>query len=419
MGTFARAALAVLCLAPGWAEGKGSDVTTTIDLITVAPGDHLFQRFGHTALMVMKTRPGTRRFDSIVYNYGDADFDAPGFAVGFLRGRVNFRIISTGDLAETVGLYASDNRTIFHQRLNLTADQVRRLEAKLAFIATPLRREYPYHFLRSSCATKARDVLDEILGGVIQAQLGKERDRSVREYARRGYAGNLIGEIFNDLFMGRLMDLPRTKHFSLYLPSLLMDYLQQVKVPDPRSESGVVPLADPPTVLYARQGPPPTTGEGRRLIAMACGLLVLVLASGVFAYFGGSAHPRWAGGWLLLWSLPMGLAALLMVTGALLSTVAEGRVNELLMVFPPTDAALWVVAVRWLRARPGTGGRSLAGPLLQGYAWTRLAMVLVSLLGHATGVLFQEPRVMVFLGLACAAGLVAISRRLAVRASGR
>jgi hypothetical protein len=95
-----------------------------------------------------------------------------------------------------------------------------------------------------------------------------------------------------------------------------------------------------------------------------------------------------------------------MVVGALFSTVAEGRANELLLVFPPTDLALLGVALRWLR------GRAVAGRLLRGYAVARLGLALLSLGGHATGLLVQEPRSLVVVALVAAVGLVALTWRL-------
>lgn len=132
---------------------------------------------------------------------------------------------------------------------------------------------------------------------------------------------------------------------------------------------------------------------------------MLVVGLGLFALRGQRERPGRSGAWLLLWSVPLGLCALAMAFGAVFSTVTEGRLNELMLSFPVTDLLLIGVAVRWLR------GRAEAGRLLRGYAVARLALVLLVILGHATGVLIQEPRVMVALALCCTGLLVAITRR--------
>jgi hypothetical protein len=133
--------------------------------------------------------------------------------------------------------------------------------------------------------------------------------------------------------------------------------------------------------------------------------IVLVLGLGVYAIVGQPQRPRRAGVWLLVWALPMALASLAMVFGAVASTVIEGRINELLLSYPPTDIALVAVGWRWYR------GRAFAGTLLRGYAWVRVGMVVLALLGHASGLLYQEPRVLVVLALVATSLLVVITRR--------
>ena len=46
-----------------------------IYLLTCSPGEALYERYGHTALMVIDNELGI----SDVYNYGIFDFDAPHF----------------------------------------------------------------------------------------------------------------------------------------------------------------------------------------------------------------------------------------------------------------------------------------------------------------------------------------------------
>jgi hypothetical protein len=205
--------------------------------------------------------------------------------------------------------------------------------------------------------------------------------------------------------MGRLHDQPQSKYFALYLPSLLSEYLQQVKVPDPAGGKKMVPLAGPPQTLYKRRGPPATAGEGRTLVHLTYIWTALIVILGVLALLTQPERSRRAGIWLLLWALPMGMASACMVFGALVSTVIEGRINELLIAFPTTDLLLVGTAIRWLR------GRAVAGRLLRGYAVVRLALVLLALAGHAAGLLYQEPRVLVVMALICTALLLVITRR--------
>jgi hypothetical protein len=400
----------VAALAPRAALAESRDekpVETTIALLTIGPGDPIWTRFGHTALMVIRQRPGEKAYGSKVYNYGAADFGAPGFAWRFFRGTARFFVAMTGTFNQNVNAYAANNRAIYYQKLNLTRDQVRRVVTRLEHDARPENREYVYHHLRAGCATKVRDLLDEATGGEIRRQLGDRIDpHPPRIYGRLGYAGDVWAEIANDLFMGRLHDAPQTKYFALYLPRLLSEYLREVKVRDPEGKKDLVPLAGPVQLLVDRRGPPATYGEGRTLIHLAYLLIVYLGILGVLAVRAGSARPRRAGVWLLSWAVPMGIAGAMMIFGALFSTVIEGRVNELVLSFPATDLALIWVGVRWVRGRP------TAGKTLRVYALVRLVMVAGVLLGHAVGVLYQEPRVLVFLALACTLILNLLVRRL-------
>jgi hypothetical protein len=399
-------------LAPGVASAETKPVETTIALLTIGAGDPIWTRFGHTALMVIRQRPGEKEYQSEVYNYGAADFGASGFAWRFFRGTARFFVAMTGTFNQNVNAYAANNRAIYYQKLNLTKDQVRKVVARLEHDARPENREYVYHHLRAGCATKVRDLLDEVTGGELRRQLGDRIDpHPPRIYGRLGYAGDIWAEIANDLFMGRMHDVPQTKYFALYLPRLLSEYLREVKVPDPAGKGTnkkTVPLVGPSQLLVDRRGTPATYGEGRTLIHLAYVFIVYLGILGVLVVRSGSTRPRRAGVWLLSWAIPVGIAGAMMIFGAVFSTVIEGRVNELVLSFPATDLALIWVGVRWLRGRP-TAGRAL-----KIYALVRVAMVAGVLLGHAVGVLYQEPRVLVVLALVCTTLLYLVVRRLPV-----
>ena len=433
---------------------------TTVELITIGPGEHLFSRMGHSALLVFKFRKGSKRclkraaklvaeakadptraqelsqraaalqkagkeYKATVYNYGDADFDADDFEWQFLRGTVKFFLSKTESLPGFIELYGRSNRSMTHRRLNLSEAQVKKVAAALEENVKPQHRAYPYHHMEAGCATKIRDLLDRELGGIIREQFaGKPHPLTARGYGRKHLAGHPGAEIFSDLFMGRLHDRPFDKYYAMFHPDALEEYLQQIKVPDPAGSGVKVPLLDPKvsTFLTRRCGPAagegvvardpgpapdcsPMRGEGRSLIHLAYLLMAVLLGVGVWAFLGQPRKPMRAGVWLLIWSIPMGVSALAMVVGALASTVIEGRVNELMLAFPVTDLALMVVGFRWYL------GRGYAGKLLRGYALVRLAMVGLALVLHALGVFYQEPRVMVFVALVCTAGLVVLTQR--------
>ena len=379
---------------------------TELHLITIGPSEHAFTRFGHTALMAIASNKGTKEYISKVYNYGDANFKALDFEWRFFRGTAQFYISVLGTMNQTVTRYARENRDITHQLLNLSDKQIRQLITVLEHDLKPENREYTYHHLTDGCATKVRDQLDTLLGGALSKELKPQEDPlSPRYYGRQVFAGHLLMEVFSDLFMGRYHDKTWSKYEAACVPHVLSTYIQDVKIPDPAGTSKLVPLAVAPKHLYRRRGPPPTAGEGRTLIHLSYVWLALILGLGIFALLGQPHRPKRAGAWLMVWSLPMGIAAVCMLIGATVSTVIEGRVNELMLVFPPTDVLLIGVAWRWLR------GRGVAGKLLRNYALVRLALVALNLALHAAGVFKQEPVVLVVMGAVAAVLLVVITRR--------
>lgn len=391
---------------PAQPVDNATKTKTSIALLTMDLGDHLWNRFGHSAILVVKKDPNKKLAWTRVYNWGDADFQDPWFAYHFLRGDAQFRLSIVGTLSQTVTQYARANRTVYHQQLNLTDDQVAMVVKELNDNYKPSKRYYRYHHREQSCGTKVRDVLDKAVGSAIRDQLAAVRDPDTdRGYGRQGFAGHIAAEIFNDLFMGRLHDQPMNKFYAMHLPMQMMASLPDVMVPNPTGAPGKVPLATAPKPLFTRQGPPATAGKGRTLIHLSTIYLGFMLVFGVIAYFSQPTHPRRAGLWLMVWALPMGLTAIIMAIGFSASTVAEGRYNELMLAFPPTDILLVGVAWRWLRKR------AHAGRWLRIYAKARLGMVLLSLAFHGLGIFYQEPRILVFVALVCTLGLLALSHR--------
>ena len=105
-----------------------ADVTTepganlSVYLMTMGPGDAVWEKFGHNAIWIRDT---TRGLD-VAYNWGLFDFDAVDFYPRFLKGSM---LYSMGGYAgvETVNAYASYNRSVWAQELALTPAQKQEL----------------------------------------------------------------------------------------------------------------------------------------------------------------------------------------------------------------------------------------------------------------------------------------------------
>ena len=152
------------------------DTTYRLSLLTVSPGDALLTRAGHAAIVVHEVWPDGRDMTT-VYNYGDANFDDPWLGVKFAWGQPRFFLSVVGDLYDAVerwGLH--QNRDVWVQDLAVTSTQAERIAYRLGQQSLPVNREYDYHYLTRTCTTELRTLLDEELGGVIEAQLGPRED---------------------------------------------------------------------------------------------------------------------------------------------------------------------------------------------------------------------------------------------------
>ena len=392
------AALVLLALAGLAAPGRARADRAEVELLTMGPGDELYARFGHSALRV---RSADGR--DIVYNFGYTRF-GPDLVWRVLRGTAIFWVQPLS-YAKTVRLYARDNRSTWRQALSLSAAEHAELAALLELNAEPARREYRYHHFRDNCATRPRDLLDRVTGGELRRQLGsRPSGPRLRELVHEGLAGRPGLLLLADLLLGRGLDAPISLWQAGFLPRVLLEVLPTVKRADGQ------PLAGPARPIYLRRksavagdpgGGNPRAGD-RLLWLFALSGLALSTALGLLA----RPRPRLGAALLGLPAVALGLAGLLVWTVAALSSSAELRGNENVLLLWPTDLGLAGVAVRWWR------GRAAAGPLLRGYAALRLAVPMAALLGHAAGALWQRPLSLALLSASFGAGLLLACRAL-------
>ena len=124
-----------------------------VSLLTFAPGEIYWQRFGHNALLVREDGVAPQ-----VYNYGIFDFAQENFFLNFARGRMLYRL-DVAPLDWTLRQYAAERRWAIEQRLALDDDQARALADFLAWNARPEHADYRYDYFLANCSTKARDAI--------------------------------------------------------------------------------------------------------------------------------------------------------------------------------------------------------------------------------------------------------------------
>jgi hypothetical protein len=287
----------------------GSELS--VYLMTMGPGDEVWERFGHNAIGIRDAASGT----DVVYNWGLFSFDEPGFIVRFLRGRMRYWM-GGFDAEATVAEYVARNRTVTIQELDLSPAQRLALRDFLRWNSLAENRYYDYHYFRDNCSTRVRDALDRILGGALrQASESVSTGRSYRFHALRLMAPDLPVAVGIDLGLGRPADRPISAWEEMFIPMELMARLRSVRVPD---DSGrLVPLVTSERVVFTAQRPPERDSPPP--------LIALGLATGVA---GGSL------GWLLWRRARHGSAAARVAVRSLIAVwgFLAGAVGVLLVV---------------------------------------------------------------------------------------
>jgi hypothetical protein len=339
-----------------------------VDLITVEPGEALYERFGHTAL----------------------PFSDPRFLWKFARGEGEFLVIEE-PYATTLARYRDSDRTLMRQRLLLPHPRAVELALRLKEAASPPRNRYLYDQLYDNCATRVRDLIDRVSERALTRAASKHAsDHRYRDDTLSAMAGHPIGHWALDLIGGRHQDLPVTSFHEMYLPVALRDRLAEAElVVEGRRQR----LAEPPEIVFERQGPPRSRAIFRArqlMLAAALSLSALALA---FARAPSRARRRVAAlalGLCCAWSALFGALA---VPLTLLSHVHNFSPNENAWLFWPTDVLLVPALYRGI-----VQGQQPGRPFVAYVAAKGLCLVLLLVL-KAFGVWTQHNLVFVALAL--------------------
>ena len=131
-----------------------------IYLLTCSPGEALYERYGHTALMVIDKELGLQE----VYNYGIFDFSSEHFYWRFVRGETYYQL-GKDEVNRFIGQYIYFGRQVNVQELNLTPEQRDAIYRALIINYYPENRVYLYNFVFDNCATRPFWLLAKAISG--------------------------------------------------------------------------------------------------------------------------------------------------------------------------------------------------------------------------------------------------------------
>ena len=340
-------------------------------LMTIGPGDAIWERFSHNALIIRDEDAGTE----VAYNWGIFDFNQEDFIGRLARGRMLYRMEGFPEAA-LISAYGRLDRSVWIERVNLTPSQRLQLKMLVEETDTDANREYRYDYYRDNCSTRIRDVLDEVLDGQIRSAT-KEVDTGTtyRWHTARLLRPVLAAYAGIQFVVGNRGDESISVWEEMFLPLRMRDHLGSLRVRTPDGDE--VPLLGPPVqVVESRRAPPPDDAPNFLFSFLGTGLLLGAL----FALAGEAAARgrRW-GKWLLAttgsaWSGTVGLLGTALILSWFLTDHFFWGLNENAFQANPLSLAMAVVllpaafgrsrliAVRLTRA---VAALSMAGLLLQ------------------------------------------------------
>lgn len=187
-----------------------------ISILTIGPGNYLYDKFGHSAIRVRDKNIGI----DMVFNYGTYDFNTPNFYSKFARGKLLYSL-SLSDFTDFFQYYRKEDRWITEQLLNLNNNQKKAVFQLLMENAKPENREYLYDFTYDNCATRIRDILSLALEDKIDFPT-TPTNTSFRDLIQENLHSNTWGSIGIQLALGASMDRHISRLEQQFLPNYVL-----------------------------------------------------------------------------------------------------------------------------------------------------------------------------------------------------
>ena len=342
-------ALAFLFLMSGIASAqetapppRGAADELTVYLMTMGPGEAVWERFGHNAIWIHDPARGTDE----AYNYGLFDLRQENFLVRFLQGRMWYWM--QGFPSESyVQLYRRANRSVWIQELEMSPQAKRDLQKFLEWNELPENRFYHYDYYLDNCSTRVRDALDRAMAGRIKDFADSlPTGKTYRFHTQRltandpfVYTGLLLG-------LGQPVDREISAWEEMFLPLALRDHIRNVTVPG--SDGSQLPAVRSERTLFeSTEASPPAAPPFWLPAYVALG--VAVAAATVALAWAGTTSPASRRSFMALsagWTLLAGIFGLVLAGLWAFTDHAAAYQNENLLQLNPLQLALFPLLVR-------------------------------------------------------------------------
>ena len=311
----------------------------TVYLVTMGPGEAIYERFGHNAIWIEDRQRGTNS----AFNYGIFDMGESGFILRFLEGRMWYWV-EPWDALKMLEAYKGDNRSLWVQELNLTPRQRLGLYQFLSWNVKPENRFYRYDYYADNCSTRVRDALDDAVGKEISGQLkGVGTGRTYRWHTRRTSQYNPLMYTALYFVLGPGVDRAISAWEEGFLPMELQRQLRTVTVVNEKGQH--VPLVAKETMVYQSTRLPLPSAPPRWMgWSWVTGMVIGGVLAGLAYWAPGRSAARWAfavgSG---LWLFVAGFAGTFSAGVWLLTTHVAAYRNENMLQFSPAALVLAVL----------------------------------------------------------------------------
>ena len=333
-------------------------------LITMGPGEELFERFGHNAIWIHEPQ-ATPEYRDLAFHYGLFDFGGD-FYSRFARGEMRYSM-GVDDALATLDIYRKNDRTVWVQELSLSQSQIAQLRDSLWWNYQEKNRFYHYDPYRDNCSTRVRDALDKVIGGEIRRQTQDvPTGHSYRWHTRRIVRENVFAYTGLECVLGQPADRPISQWDEMFLPDYLRQSLDGVSIVD--AQGNRVPLVKTQDLLYQAKradvaDAPPAWGKWYLLMGLATGGAMLALAQRR-----GNWPRRLLIAMILAWAILIGGAGWILVGFATLTSHWSTHYNENLLQCSPLAIAFLFCAIGAVRRRARVLAWLLLGSSIAGVA---------------------------------------------------
>jgi hypothetical protein len=207
-------------------EGYYPD-SVRISILTCGPGDALYAIYGHNAIRVRDFSIGT----DLVYNYGTFDFNTPGFALKFMRGKLPY-LLSVARYEDFLFEYTYFQRDVIEQELELTKQQKTAVILFLNENMRPENRAYAYDFFQDNCATRLRDIIEKHTEGLIWP-VPEDSLKTFRQIIKEYQQSRPWTDFGIDLILGAPADKVTTPREQAFIPDYLANMIGGATVESP------------------------------------------------------------------------------------------------------------------------------------------------------------------------------------------